>query len=154
VWCKSTKVCIAKRKVVLSFSRLSAMDPRIAPMIQWLEPALSLELIQTRLSEMFLGNYQCLGAFNADELIGIAGISTRTHTFSGLVMYVENVVLNEAARGRGVGERLMAHVEELARDLGCLKITLDAYQKNHRARAFYERIGFDPRGVHFVKDLV
>jgi GNAT superfamily N-acetyltransferase len=141
------------KKKTVRFDDLNSNDPRIAPLIQLLEPALSIELIQARLAEMFLGNYQCLGVFDDDQLVGIAGLSTRTHTFSGRVMYVENVVLTESLRGQGVGEKMMAHIESLARQLGCLKVTLDAYQKNTRARAFYERLGYDPRGVHFVKEM-
>ena len=40
-----------------------------------------------------------------------------------------------------------------ARSRGCRKITLDAYQRNLAARQFYQTLGYDPRGVHFVLDL-
>jgi ribosomal protein S18 acetylase RimI-like enzyme len=138
----------------LRFLQLDPADARIAHFILLLEPSLAIETVQARLAEMFLGNYQCLGAFNGAELIGIAGISTRTHTFSGRVMYVENVVFSESARGAGAGEKLMAHIEMLAAKQDCRMITLDAYQKNTRAQAFYQRLGYDPRGVHFVKELM
>ena len=68
-------------------------------------------------------------------------------------MYVENVVFLPEARNQGAGEALMLWLENLARELGCEMLTLDAYARNERARAFYERIGYDPRGVHFVKEL-
>ena len=47
----------------------------------------------------------------------------------------------------------MIWLENLARELGCEMLTLDAYARNKRARTFYARLGYDPRGVHFVKEL-
>ena len=55
---------------------------------------------------------------------------------------VENVVVDETMRGRGYGERLMAHLETAARRARCYKIVLTS--NNHRtdAHRFYERIGY------------
>jgi diamine N-acetyltransferase len=135
------------------FESLVNTDSRIAPLIQLLEPALSIATIQARLDEMFQSQFQCVGAFIGDQLIGLAGFSIRTHCFSGRVMYVENVVLQPAARGAKSGEALMMWLELHARAAGCHLLTLDAYAKNTGARRFYERLGYDPRGVHFVKEL-
>jgi GNAT superfamily N-acetyltransferase len=128
-------------------------DARIVAFIQLLEPELSTDTIHTRLVEMVAQGYACVGVFDDDVLLGIAGFSTRTHCFSGRVMFVENVVFLPEARGLGMGESLMAWLEGRARALGCTMLTLDAYACNVRARSFYTRLGYDPRGVHFVKEL-
>ncbi len=128
-------------------------DARITKFIRLLEPELSEAVIVARLTEMDGQGYGCAGVLKAGVLLGIAGFSTRTHCFSGRVMYVENVVLSPEARNQGAGESLMIWLENLARERGCEMLTLDAYAHNERARAFYARIGYDPRGVHFVKEL-
>jgi GNAT superfamily N-acetyltransferase len=96
---------------------------------------------------------QFLGVF-APDWVGLAAISVRTHCFSGRVLYVENVVFKPELRGSGLGRALMQWIEAHAIEQGCNMVTLDAYQKNHAARSFYERLGYDPRGVHFVKEVL
>lgn len=127
-------------------------DPHIVKLVQLLEPSLSVPLIQDRISAMRTQGSEFVGVFEA-ELLGIAAISWRMHCFSGRVAYVENVVFELHARQRGLGELLMNWLEHYAKNQGCSMITLDAYQRNTRARTFYERLGYDPRGVHFVKSL-
>lgn len=125
----------------------------LPPLIQLLEPALSLELIGHRIELLQARGWRCLGAWQLGELAGVAGFSEFSHLFSGPVLYVENVVVVASARGSGVGAQLMDWLESYARNCGCNKLTLDAYAANAGARRFYERLGYDPRGVHFVKDL-
>jgi GNAT superfamily N-acetyltransferase len=141
---------------MLHFAELDAADTRIADMVQLLEPALSLATLRERGAAMAAQGAICLGIFidaARENLIGIASYSMRTHFFSGRVLYVENVVFVPEQRGQNHGEALMQWLEQKALALDCQKVTLDAYARNTRARSFYERIGYDPRGVHFVKDL-
>jgi len=127
-------------------------DPHIVTLVQLLEPDLDPHVIQARVSAMRVQGTEFIGVFES-ALLGIAAISWRTHCFSGRVAYVENVVFELHARQRGLGERLMDWLERYAKSQQCSMIALDAYQRNVRARIFYERLGYDPRGVHFVKSL-
>jgi ribosomal protein S18 acetylase RimI-like enzyme len=47
----------------------------------------------------------------------------------------------------------MQWIENQARESGCLKVTLDVYASNRSAQNFYIRRGYQPRGVHFVREL-
>jgi GNAT superfamily N-acetyltransferase len=118
-----------------------------------LEPDIPAALVRERLARMRADGWQCLGAFVDGEIVAMAGWSERCHLFSGPVLYVENVAVDPAWKGRGLGRRLMAWLEAEGRRRGCAKITLDAYASKTAARAFYERLGYDPRGVHFVREL-
>lgn len=140
------------------FQQVSADDARLPPLVQLLEPELNLALIAQRLADMDQQGSVCIGVFAvgiaaAKTLVGIGSYSLRTHCFSGRVMYVENVVFHPDCRGAGLGERLMQEFERIARANKCAMVTLDAYARNLRARSFYQRLGYDPRGVHFVKEL-
>ncbi|MCH8814406.1 MAG: GNAT family N-acetyltransferase [Chloroflexi bacterium] len=55
---------------------------------------------------------------------------------------VENMIVDDAARGRGHGEALIREAIEIARRAGCYKLTLTSNNKRTDAHRFYERVGF------------
>jgi ribosomal protein S18 acetylase RimI-like enzyme len=57
------------------------------------------------------------------------------------------------AEGRGVGRALMARAEEWARDNRLPHLTLNVFATNGRARALYERLGYRPDTVKYLKPL-
>jgi GNAT superfamily N-acetyltransferase len=67
--------------------------------------------------------------------------------------HVSDLVVAAAARGRGVGERLMAAAEEWAAARGYALLTLNVFVGNARARALYERTGFGAETVRYVKTV-
>ena len=56
-------------------------------------------------------------------------------------IYVDDICVDEACRGRHVGTALYRHVIEYARSLGCHNVTLNVWECNPGARAFYEAMG-------------
>ncbi|KAF1022054.1 MAG: Mycothiol acetyltransferase [Paracidovorax wautersii] len=57
---------------------------------------------------------------------------------------VHDVAVLPGHRGRGVGRALFAHLETLARERGCCKLTLEVLSGNHVAQQAYRRQGFAP----------
>jgi ribosomal protein S18 acetylase RimI-like enzyme len=55
------------------------------------------------------------------------------------------------AEGQGVGRLLLEAAEAWAREQGLGMLTLNVFVGNDRARAVYERIGFAPETVRYVK---
>ncbi|MNW21856.1 aminoalkylphosphonic acid N-acetyltransferase [compost metagenome] len=45
-------------------------------------------------------------------------------------------------RGRGIGERMMRHAIERAREKGAVKVQLSSNAARRDAHRFYERLGF------------
>ena len=65
---------------------------------------------------------------------------------------VENIVVDAAARGRGVGGALLAAVERFCQAAGCSKIMLLSAVERADAHAFFERQGYaGDRKRGFVK---
>lgn len=126
---------------------------RLPELFALLEPELPVSTVISRIPPMLAQGWRCVGAYAGEQLIGMAGYSQRVHLFSGPVLYVENVAIFAEWQHHGVGARLMAWLEIHARKSGCQKVTLDAYAINDAARSFYQRLGYDPRGVHYVRDL-
>lgn len=62
-----------------------------------------------------------------------------------LSLYVDDICVDEAARGRRVGTALYEHVVSFARELGCHNITLNVWACNPGACRFYEAMGLVPQ---------
>ncbi len=67
---------------------------------------------------------------------------------------VEDVVVAEDLRGRGLGGMMMVHAAARARERGCYKIMLSSNRAREAAHRFYERLGFARHGHSFRLDLV
>ena len=57
-------------------------------------------------------------------------------------LLMDGIFVASAARGRGIGERLLAEVVAEGARRGCTEIRLDVIDRNTRARQLYERTGF------------
>ena len=55
---------------------------------------------------------------------------------------IENVVVDEGARGQRHGEALIEQAVEEARRAGCYKVSLTSNKRRTEAHRFYERLGF------------
>lgn len=62
----------------------------------------------------------------------------------------EDVVVDQACRGQGIGRRMMEHARSLAREAGANKLALSSNQTRTRAHAFYDSLGFQRHGISFV----
>ena len=63
-------------------------------------------------------------------------------TFEGRSgIFVEDLYVAEAARGRGIGRRLLARLAQIAVERDCRRLDLCVLHWNP-ARGFYERLGF------------
>ena len=62
-------------------------------------------------------------------------------------LYIDDICVEECARGRHVGKALYVHVKNYARELGCYHITLNVWTCNPGAMRFYESLGLVPYKV-------
>ena len=61
------------------------------------------------------------------------------------MLFIDDLCVDEAARGSGVGESLFRFVKEEAKRLGCDVVTLAVWEGNDPARRFYDKMGMTPR---------
>ncbi len=62
-------------------------------------------------------------------------------------LYVDDICVDEAARGMGVGRAIYDYIVDYARSLGCYNVTLNVWTCNPGAKAFYEKLGLKPYRV-------
>ncbi|MEN9557752.1 MAG: hypothetical protein RL141_121 [Candidatus Parcubacteria bacterium] len=68
--------------------------------------------------------------------------------------FLENVYIEKAFRGKGIGTRFIRDVIEEAKKQGCYKLIGNSRTSNESAHAFYERFGFRKHGFEFRMDLI
>lgn len=56
-------------------------------------------------------------------------------------LYIDDICVDEAARGHHVGQTLFNYVREYARTIGCYNITLNVWEGNDAALSFYRNMG-------------
>ena len=70
---------------------------------------------------------------------------------TGLRAWIEDVVVDGAARGRGVGEELNRVALERARDAGATTVDLTSRPSREAANRLYQRIGFVARETNVYR---
>jgi ribosomal protein S18 acetylase RimI-like enzyme len=64
---------------------------------------------------------------------------------TGIRAWIHDVVVEESARGRGVGEALAREALRLAEAAGAISIELTTRQEREAANRLYRRLGFEQR---------
>jgi ribosomal protein S18 acetylase RimI-like enzyme len=89
------------------------------------------------------------------ERAGYVFATTRHDYFTRAAhAHVEVLAVEAGAERRGVARALMDAIEEWARRRGYRWVTLNVFDRNARARALYDGLGYDVETVHYRKTLV
>ncbi|MEY4373004.1 MAG: hypothetical protein RL219_1773, partial [Actinomycetota bacterium] len=70
---------------------------------------------------------------------------------TGVRAWIEDVVVDNAARGHGVGELLNVRALEVARSKGAKTVDLTSRPSREAANRLYQRIGFQPRETNVYR---
>jgi ribosomal protein S18 acetylase RimI-like enzyme len=89
----------------------------------------------------------------AKEDGGIIGLLTLVlvRIPTGVRARIEDVVVDERARGRGVGEHLSREAIRLAAEGGAKTVDLTSRPGRRAANRLYERLGFERRDTHVYR---
>lgn len=89
-------------------------------------------------------------AFDADgRMLGYAFCQLEVYQNDNILtdrktLYIDDICVDENARGQHVGTALYHSVLAYARELGCYNVTLNVWACNPGAQAFYEAMGMKP----------
>lgn len=62
-------------------------------------------------------------------------------------LYIDDICVDEDARGKGIATALYRHVLDFARAEGCYNVTLNVWACNPGARRFYEAMGMNVQKI-------
>lgn len=68
-------------------------------------------------------------------------------------LYIDDLCVDESARGKGIGGRLFEYVESFGKSVGCDSITLNVWEQNTAARRFYDACGMTPQKTTMEKKI-
>lgn len=68
-------------------------------------------------------------------------------------LYIDDLCVDEACRGKGIGRKLYDHAIAFAKKSGCYNLTLNVWADNKNAMAFYENIGMKIQKIGMEKIL-
>jgi len=88
------------------------------------------------------------------KILGVAVITMRKELMSGEPSaHLEVLALAKSAEGFGIGSALMQESETVAASRGARSLSLHVFANNTKARALYERQGFDGELMRYYKPL-
>lgn len=135
--------------------RITNIDERTANALQLLIPELTndqnrIPTIENLEKVISSPNNFVFIAKNNDEIIG-----TLTLVFywipSGLKVWIEDVIVSNNARGKGVANALMWHAIGIARENGAKKIDLSSSPWREAANNLYLKLGFEKRDTNMYR---
>lgn len=93
-----------------------------------------------------------------DNLLGYCFCMVQDHTSEKHLapiktLYIDDLCVDSASRGRHVGSKLYGFVKEFAKVNGFYNITLNVWSENPGAIGFYQRIGLKPYKIGMEKIL-
>jgi ribosomal protein S18 acetylase RimI-like enzyme len=91
-----------------------------------------------------------LAARDDDGIVGLLTLAV-FRAPSGLRAWIEDVVVDEAARGRGTGEALTREAVRLAGERGARTVDLTSRPSREAANRMYEKVGFRRRETNVFR---
>jgi ribosomal protein S18 acetylase RimI-like enzyme len=70
---------------------------------------------------------------------------------TGLRAWIEDVIVDEAARGQGIGQILTVEALRIAEEAGARTVDLTSRASREAAGRLYERVGFESRSTRFYR---
>jgi ribosomal protein S18 acetylase RimI-like enzyme len=124
----------------ISDEDLTAVN-RLIPQLSRSAPPLTGDALRQIVS--WDGNYLLI-ARDGDRVVGMLTLVTFPIP-TGLRAWIEDVVVDEAARGQGVGAALTEEAVRRARAAGARTVDLTSRPTRQAANRLYERLGFELR---------
>ncbi len=99
--------------------------------------------VETLQKEGFSENplFNCFIAEKEGEILGAALFYFRFSTWKGRIVHLEDLIVRESERGKGIGQALYDRVMQFAFDMGIKRVSWEVLDWNEGAIKFYERTG-------------
>jgi ribosomal protein S18 acetylase RimI-like enzyme len=122
---------------------LEVLLPQLNPDL----PPLTMERLEAVVADP---NTTLLVVREGDAVIGAAAVIVFT-TPAWTKARIEDVVVDEGARGRGVGEELVRRCVDVARKRGAQVVELQSAKRREVANRLYSRLGFELRDSNLYR---
>ncbi|WP_420555897.1 GNAT family N-acetyltransferase [Roseovarius sp.] len=93
--------------------------------------------------------YRLLAIHDGGKPVALAGYRIQENLIHGRHIYLDDLVTDQSHRSRGLGQRLLEHVQEIGRAAGCGRLSLDTPLSNALGHRFYFRQGMLASALRF-----
>lgn len=140
-----------RKSDIEDFEQIYGLLPQLWPDVKLSKSKLRLAFRRAMNSELHY--YLC--AVDRKAIIGFCSLSMRSSLWQqGFIAHIDEIIVDQAYRGRGIGTALMKKAFAIAGKRGCSRIELDSAFHRKRAHSFYERLGFENRAYVFSRKLM
>jgi ribosomal protein S18 acetylase RimI-like enzyme len=127
---------------------LTAAFERLVPQLSRSSPPPTAEELQALIDQA--GTHVLVATDDDGTVIGtLTLVLFRIPT--GTRAWIEDVVVDAAGRGQGVGEALTRAALDIAKDHGAKTVDLTSRPSREAANRLYQRIGFEPRETNVYR---
>lgn len=118
-----------------------------------LYPTITLEEYSRDLDQMLPHNYGQVAVFENEKCLGLSGFWIGTKLWCGKYLELDNIVVRNDVRSKGVGQLIFDYLSKKAEEENCHMMSLDSYTTNYKAHKFFYNNNFAPKGFHFIRIL-
>lgn len=119
-----------------------ALFAMVGKLAAYLGKEAELAATEADIGELLRGPMEAALLLDGETAVGMATWFYMVSTFSGKkILYIEDLFVEESARGQGWGRAFLQYLEQIARDEGCGGLEWKCFAENRRAQAFYRRMG-------------
>lgn len=112
------------------------------------------EFIDTTLNREFSGRYDIFFWVEDHLYCALAVVEVFEGIYTDVdVLYIQDLVVEEHMRRKGIGKKIFAALEVEAAHMGCTGIQLHCLAHNNAAFEFYENAGMTTESVLFSKKI-
>ncbi|HEX6590355.1 MAG TPA: GNAT family N-acetyltransferase [Longimicrobiales bacterium] len=112
------------------------------PVMRQLRPHLAEDDYVVMVRSMADEGYRVAAGWKDGRVVAVAGFRFMTMLYAGRLLYVDDLVTDEAARSAGLGRAMIDWLKEQAVSARCSEIQLISHVRREAAHRFYFREGF------------
>ncbi|MBT3570465.1 MAG: GNAT family N-acetyltransferase [Opitutae bacterium] len=128
---------------ITALDAINGLLPQLSPSAVALDESDLTNIVDSESTKLFL-------AIDEDGVFGMLSL-VLFRISTGRKAWVEDVVVDEKARGRGVGKLLTEHAIQVAREHGAHSVDLTSRPSREAANALYQRVGFEQRETNVYR---
>lgn len=100
-----------------------------------------------------MDDYTLIGGYLEEKLVAVMGYRIQYDFVRGKYLYIDDLVTSESVRSMGLGAKMLAHAETIAKKQECSVLRLCAHVDNLSGQKFYDREKWDRRAIVFIKRI-
>ncbi len=121
---------------------------RLVPQLSRSNPPPALEAVRAMLAHEAITQF--LARDDDDRVVGVSTLAVFPIPTARRA-WVEDVIVDEAVNGRGIGRQLTEAMLARARELGCTTVDLTSRPSREAANHLYQKVGFTQRATNVYR---